>query len=402
VAHQPKYDFAATQNEAASYLIQSYANAWASGVERYFFFRVHDHDMGEYFGLIRNDFSLRPAYVAYQVATTYLISPNFITRELTKSHRSVTLWGTPRGKVSVLWNESAITGVYTLPATLPTAAFVDRWGVTRTVTATSVLTGVKGYAIYTSTLPAATANLVSNADDYIIGGDPILIIESEKFNEPPTSTVHPLPGVTVSSTVTITWEGHDNQSGVWTYDVQVRDGIDGEWSDWKTSSVVTSSRFAGQHGHAYYFRSRATDRVGNRAPWPEEPQAATTFTLSSELWFSVGAFFNDDNRNDTWDEPITGTGTISFTEEVTLTGVSLWFRDAAGNDVVTPTVGAAWVFSTTIFAGELYQLRAVVTDYGRTLSFTWPSAGKVYSRTYPALGLWPIERIYLPMVLRSS
>jgi hypothetical protein len=268
--------------------------------------------------------------------------------------------------------------------------------------ATSVLTGAGGYAIYTSTLPAATANLVSNPDDYIIGGDPLLIIESEEFNEPPTSTVHALPGVAPSSTVTITWEGHDNESGVWTYDVQVRDGVDGEWNDWQTSTVVTSSQFTGQHGHTYYFRSRATDRVGNRAPWPEEPQAGTAFALSSELRFSVGAFFNDDNRNDTWDEPITGTATISFTEEVTLTGVSLWFHDAAGKDVVTPTVGDAWAFTTTIFAGELYRLQAVITGYQRSLSFSWPSPGEVYTFTYPALGLWPTKRIYLPSVLRSS
>jgi len=218
-----KYDYAATQEEAAAYVIQSYANAWASDVERYLFFRTHDADMGEYFGLIRNDHTLRPAYVAYQVATTYLVSPTFVTRAPTGSHLRVTLWGTPRGKVSVLWNESPVTGVYTLPATIPTATFVDRWGITRTVTATNVLTGTAEYYVYTATLPVATANLVSNPNDYIIGGDPLIVIESEAPSEPPTSTVHPLPGVTYSPTFTVTWEGRDNQSGVWLYDVQVRD-----------------------------------------------------------------------------------------------------------------------------------------------------------------------------------
>jgi hypothetical protein len=396
-----KYDYAATQEEAAAYVIQSYANAWASDVERYFFFRTNDADMGEYFGLIRNDHSLRPAYVAYQVASTRLVSPTFVTRELAGPHQSVTLWGTPRGKVSVLWNESNLTSVYTLPATMPTATLVDRWGVTRTVTATNILTGTLEYYVYTTTLPGATANLVSNSNDYIIGGDPFILIESETLNEPPTSTVHLLSEITYSPTLTITWEGQDNESGVWLYDVQVRDGADGEWADWQHSTPVTSSQFNGQHNHTYYFHSRATDRVGNREPWPDEPQAHTMFDLSSTLQFSVGILFNDDNRDDIWNDPITGTGSLSFTEEVTLTEVAFHFRDDAGKDMVTPTVSSSWAFTTTIYAGETYQLSAVITDYMRTLWFSWPWSGEAHTLTYPELGLWPITRVYLPLVLRN-
>ncbi|MEA3340383.1 MAG: hypothetical protein U9R15_10495, partial [Chloroflexota bacterium] len=130
---KPKYDYAATQDEAAAYLIQSYANAWAADVERYFFFRTNDENMSEYFGLIRNDHTLRPAYVAYQVANTYLISPTLVARETTGSHRRVTLWGTPRGKASVLWNNGPTASDYTLPAVIETATLVDRLGTTQTI-----------------------------------------------------------------------------------------------------------------------------------------------------------------------------------------------------------------------------------------------------------------------------
>jgi len=284
-----KYDFAATEEEAAAYVIQSYANAWAAGVERYFFFRVHDHDMSEYFGLVRNDYTLRPAYVAYQVATTYLISPTFVTRVPTGSSARVTLWGTPRGKVSVLWNDSPATSVYTLPAVLGSATLVDRWGVTGTMMATG--------EVYTFTLPGATANRpVPHEDDYIIGGEPIIVVEAETPNAPPTSTVHPLPEVTCFPAFTVTWEGRDNQAGVWRYDVQVRDGADGEWVAWQDSVTVTSAQFTGLHGHTYHFRSRATDRVGNREAWPEEPQARTSLDLLGTLTLSVGGFFADENR----------------------------------------------------------------------------------------------------------
>lgn len=393
---QSKYDYAATQDEAAAYVIQSYANAWASEVERYFFFRTHDADMGEYFGLIRNDHSLRPAYVAYQVATTHLISPTFVTRAPTGSHLRVTLWGTPRGKVSVLWNKSPVTGVYTLPAAMPTATFVDRWGVTRTLTAANVLTGAAEYYVYTATLPAASANLVSDPNDYIIGGDPLIVIETETPSEPPTSTVHPLAEVTYSPTFTVTWEGHDNQSGVWIYDVQVRDGDGGEWAYWQHATSSTSGQFTAQHGHTYYFRSRATDRVGNRGAWPGAPQAHTTLHLSSTLHLSVAAFFADENRNGTWDVPITATN------ESTLTQVTLHFRDAAGHDVVSPTVGSAWEFTTTIYAGQTYELWATSADHMRVLPLTWPRGGEVYTVTYPVLGLWPVARSYLPLMLRGG
>ncbi|RLC86747.1 MAG: hypothetical protein DRI79_09585, partial [Chloroflexi bacterium] len=231
-------------------------------------------------------------------------------------------------------------------------------------------------------------------NDYIIGGDPLIVVETETPNEPPTSTIHPLPTVTYSPTFTVTWEGQDNQSGVWLYDVQVRDG-DGEWVYLQHSTTVTVSQFAGQHGHTYYFRARATDRVGNREDWPEEPQAQTTLDLSSTFHLSVGAFFADENCNGEWDTPITATG------EITLTQVVLHFQDEAGLDVVSPTVGSGWEFTATIYAGQTYRLWAESADHMRVLSFAWPRGGEVYTCTYEALGLWPIERGYLPLILRG-
>jgi hypothetical protein len=400
---KPKYDYAATQDEASAYVIQSYANALASDVGRYFFFRVHDHDMSEYFGLIRNDYSLRPAYIAYQVANTYLISPTFTTRVPTGSNVRATLWGTPRGKVSVLWNDSPTTDVYTLPAAIETAVLVDRWGVTESITATS--------GVYTFTLPGATAFITREVEpgvferDYFIGGDPLIVIESETPSEPPTSTVHPLPEMTPALTFTVTWEGQDNQSGVWLYDVQSRDGADGGWTDWRHSTTLTSSQFTGQYGHTYYFRSRATDRIGNRAAWPQAPQAHTTLNLSSTLQVGVGTFFADENRNGLWDDPITGTNSLIF-EEITLTQVSLRLFDGAGCDVVTPIVTSPWAFTTTIYyTGQPYRLWATSADdmYMRLvpITTTWARSGEVYTRTYDVLGLWPVTRVYLPLVLRE-
>ncbi len=390
-AYSDKYDYTATQDEAAAYLIQSYANALASGVERYLFFRTNDADMGEYFGLIRNDRSVRPAYSAFQVAATYLISPTFCTRVPTGTNLRVTLWGTPRGKVSVLCNTGPVTSVYTLPATIPNATLVNRWGATRTLTATA--------GVYTFTLPGATANLVSNPNDYIIGGDPLIVIESEAVNQPPTSTVRPLPPVTYTPDFTVTWEGRDNESGVWLYDVQVRTGEDGSWVLWKSSTTATSAVFTGTDRSTYYFRVRATDRVGNREAWPTTPQAWTTIKLSSTLHLIVGPFFADENRNDIWDIPGTLTG------EIVLTGISLRFLDSQGRDAVSPVIADTWEFTTTVFPGETYRLKmtaaSTTTDYIRILSFNWPLSEEVITESLGMVGLWPRRRIYMPLVMRQ-
>lgn len=376
-----EYDNAATQQEAAAYVVQSYANALASGVERYLFFRTHDADMGEYFGLIRNDHSLRPAYVAYQVATSYLISPTFVTREQDDPAMLVTLWGTPRGKVSIVWNESPTASMHALTATLDAATLVDRWGVTQTIAPAN--------GIYTLTLPEATANLVSDPGDYIIGGDPLIVIESETSSEPPTSTVHPLPALMCALTFTVSWEGQDSESGILSYDVQVRDGESGEWTGWLEGTTATLGEFSGAYGHTYHFRSRATDGVGNRASWPVGVQAQTVITAPSTVHFVIGDFFADEDRDDEWDAG-----------EIALTDVTQRLLDESGQDAVSPPVTGS--FTATVCIAQSYQLRAISADHMRVLSFAWPRGGEVYTETYPALGLWPISRRYLPVVTREN
>ncbi len=44
-----------TAFEAGSYVIQAFAESRAVGIERFIFFRTHDADMSQYFGLIRSD-----------------------------------------------------------------------------------------------------------------------------------------------------------------------------------------------------------------------------------------------------------------------------------------------------------------------------------------------------------
>ncbi len=62
----------------------------------------------------------------------------------------------------------------------------------------------------------------------------------------------------------VSWSGTDEGSGIDSYDVQVRDGADGEWTDWLTDTTAISATYtAVESGHTYYFRSVAYDQAGN-------------------------------------------------------------------------------------------------------------------------------------------
>jgi hypothetical protein len=391
-----KYEWAATQDEAAAYTIQSYANAWASHVERYFFFRTNDQDMSEYFGLIRNDRTLRPAYVAYQVATTYLVSPTMATSwTYTGSGvRRVSLWGTPRGKVSVLWNVTPNTTTFSYDGTLPTATLVDRWGVTQTISAAS--------GVYSLTLPGATANLVSDPDNYFIGGEPYLVIEAD--TAPPTAAVQPLPPTTYSTTIPVSWDGADDAAGIWGFDVQAQKGSSGAWTDWlrfTQTQGVTSSLYTAdaQHGETYCFRARAWDRAGNRGEWPADAQSCTTLDLRREVHLDLQALFGDENSDGQWDGA-----------ETALASLRLRLVDAAGSDAVTPTVGSSWEFTATLPAGD-YTLIVTPDDWPslppgwlpRWLPTIVEMGGEVQDILIQEVGLLPHRSSsLLPLVVRNG
>jgi hypothetical protein len=60
----------------------------------------------------------------------------------------------------------------------------------------------------------------------------------------------------------------DGSAGVRSYDVQVREGAGGVWTDWLLDTTETSAGFTGEIGHTYYFRCRARDHAGNLEPYP--------------------------------------------------------------------------------------------------------------------------------------
>jgi hypothetical protein len=189
----------ATMEEQASYVIESVALARAAGIERYAIYKLRDGDAetGELFGLVRDSGSIRPAYVAYQVAA----------RELADVRDAVYFWGgsaspptddeitaiaasiqdypqfvwpsalngvrMSRGddRVTVLWNASAEEIEVGVPSGADTAEVIDKYGQRTTVER-------EADGAFHLTLDAATTN--TDARDtrlVLVGGNPLILVE---------------------------------------------------------------------------------------------------------------------------------------------------------------------------------------------------------------------------------
>jgi hypothetical protein len=85
---------------------------------------------------------------------------------------------------------------------------------------------------------------------------------------PPMSAAATLPITTYHPIITLTWTGEDAGSGIDFYDVQIRDGVAGNWTSLVHHMPPTQTVLGIQSGHTYCFRSQATDRAGNGEAWP--------------------------------------------------------------------------------------------------------------------------------------
>jgi uncharacterized repeat protein (TIGR01451 family) len=107
-----------------------------------------------------------------------------------------------------------------------------------------------------------------------LDGDRALLATTELAPDarPPGAQVNALPPyVTSPGDLAVSWSGSDEDSCVLEYDVQVRDGYDGEWTDWLTRTTAVSGTYGlGVDGHTYYFRARARDLYGNLGSYGDE------------------------------------------------------------------------------------------------------------------------------------
>jgi hypothetical protein len=382
----------ANAEEAAAYVIEAFAESRAIGIEKFLFFRTHDEAMiagrladgreiPEYFGLIRNDLSLRPAYHAFSVAAHYLHGENQVTGPFsTGGARRITFWGTPQGRVDVLWNETGAPITYNHPAHLPTATLVDMTG--------ALTTALAADDVFTMTLPAATADTAVDGS-YLIGGPPLLIIQAD--TDPPTSTLRPLPDALYTDTLTLTWDVRDEGAGYWYSEIETSAASDGVWRPilgWAQTQAVTQTTVSIDRGDVYSFRIRARDHAGNWEPWPSQAQISTTAILTRTVALSASTYI-DANSNGIWDA-----------DEISATDVTITWRAAAGAPITT-TIGPTLQITETIDAGD-YLLTAHSPGYLGAQAAIAVSPGSAPLHIERQLGLRIIRaRVYLPLIARQ-
>jgi len=170
-----KAGFRASQDEQAAYMIQAFATYLGLGIERIGVNRSLDgtdfEAGGEPFGLVRNDGSTRPAFTAYQVVTRYFAG----ARDATYEHSAATgitrvAFARDNEQVTVLWTMRPAAATATVEARGASALTVNKFGETATITPQAGAYGIQ--------LAPATAN--SNEHDradYVVGGDPVILVE---------------------------------------------------------------------------------------------------------------------------------------------------------------------------------------------------------------------------------
>ncbi|MCD6344150.1 MAG: hypothetical protein J7M17_00890 [Anaerolineae bacterium] len=380
----PPY-YSATAAEAAAYVIAAYADARAAGVERIFTFRLHDDTggmPGQRYGLVRDDYSLRPAYLAYQTAARYLHGENQITGPFDGvAVRRVTFWGTPHGRIDVLWNRTPTTTTCLHPAVLPTATLVTHLGVTQTLTATA--------GQYTLELAPATCRN-NPAGLYTIGGPPVLLVQSD--TTPPAMTLHSLPALLHTNPITVTWTISDSGSGPWYAEIARAPTSTGPWelaAGWQQTQGVTQTQLTLPGSGDWYFRARARDNTGNWETWPATAEISTTLHLTRTVTLSC-TFFSDLNHNG-----------LKEAAEPLLDGVTArWL--GAGQQVIMETTGISgtWHITRSVACGDytlaVEQAEHLPAHYPFTV--TGGTGTQLITRT---LGLHPIVgRAYLPLISR--
>lgn len=198
VAPMPPGGFRATLDEQASFVVQGMALAMAAGIERVGFYKLVDGELthGEAYGLVRNDGSTRPAFSAFQTGARLFSQFSQARYDDTLEVDRVVMESAGK-RTTVLWNPLPTPKSVKIRAVGTEATLYNKLG-----QATPLKIPVAyGENFYDFDLAPATANVVDMLPDhYIIGGDPVILVEEgvgQRLRLSPTEVFYPITGYSV-------------------------------------------------------------------------------------------------------------------------------------------------------------------------------------------------------------
>ncbi|HVA25228.1 MAG TPA: hypothetical protein VMW62_12675 [Chloroflexota bacterium] len=194
--------FRASLSEQASYVIRGFAMALAAGVDRISIYKMVDGAVADKmpWGLMRNDGSLRPEYVGYQVAVAHFSNPGTITYA-NSGGVDVVSFDRGNSRTWMLVNTAPTPTTATLPWLAPTATITTKTG----DATTQSFPGFSG-----GPPPQITVNL-PGATNGIIGGDPMIVDQKNiggYFDVSPEQIYFPIAGHTVANGMLDYWRAH--------------------------------------------------------------------------------------------------------------------------------------------------------------------------------------------------
>ncbi len=232
---------------------------------------------------------------------------------------------------------------------------------------------------------------------------------------PPVSAMQTLTATNPSTVIALNWSGSDAETGLLSYELQVRDN-GGAWVSVNNAIPArqTKTYYLGTAGHTYGFRMRGTDNAGNVEAFPAGDDATTTIastctadvfdatqpgdnTAANAALLTVGAVQEHSFC------PAGDQDWVKFTAQA---GIAYAIRAASlsGGEAASITVTDA--SGQTIYA----QAAAGGFDQTTVLKFIAPAKGEYRIRVQAydsrlwgtnvryALSVTPTKWIYLPMV----
>lgn len=108
---------------------------------------------------------------------------------------------------------------------------------------------------------------------------------------PPVTVVDPLPAIVHTDSITVSWSGSDDVTGIQYYDVNIRMG-NGDWNRWLPLTTATSFTATGLADGWYQFEARAVDNLNHVEPFLNQAEAGVVIDadppfVEPAIWLPV-------------------------------------------------------------------------------------------------------------------